>query len=416
MANEEIPDDLGEMSWSEIQSVVADVKHQLDNSSDGATHQVLRERLVEAREALAEIESRWEDDPEDTHEHGNNAEATMPTPTPDEAAPGSDDSIDELLAELLVDDASDETSEHDPEIIEAAIITARGKRRTRPPGTAIPNATDRQHAVASSGEGPGRPVADPAPTQRFTTASWVIGAFALTALAGTAGILLIGSRDAPDDEPVEVATAPAGDLEEFREVLAILDAGGLDVEWEGAVLQISGTVASSEQLDVVLDTAAVMVDYEDLDTSGVTVDEPLVVVAGDSASVSDSASRPVSPRDSLGPKLQKDLDRLLRTTPIMFEPGESELGELDRRILNAAVVLILSAPQADIVITGHADDATAGPADNDLATARATAVRDYLIARGVDPEVLSSRGQATLDPNQAPGVIELTVDPETSNP
>jgi len=397
MANEEIPEDLDEMSWSEIQRVVANVKHQLDNSSDGATDQLLQERLVEAREALAEIESRRNESGDESSDEGS-----------DGAEPGSEESIDELLAELLIDDGNAETPEPDPEVVEAAIITARGKPRARPSQAATANTIDHQLTAAPRPNGLDQPVVDDAPLRQIPTAWWVAGAFVLTALAGTIGLLLIGSQDGPDDDRVESAITPTDELEEFREVLDVLDAGGLDVDREGSVLRISGTVASADQLEVVRDTAAVMVDYEELDTSGLTVDEPLVVVAGDSA----SAPQP----DRLEPKLHQDLGRLLGSTPIMFEPGESELGELDRRILNAAVVLILSAPEADIVIIGHADDVGAGEANADLAAARATAVRDYLIVRGVDPELLSSRGQATLDPDGTPGAIELVVDPETSDP
>ncbi len=453
MANEEIPDDLGEMSWSEIQSVVAKVKYQLDNSRDQATDQLLHERLVEARAALAEIESRWEEDGEadapvpgepvtpsggpapDTAEiapNGTNGAAPVgrpatagPAPSSEDAELGSADSIDELLAELLVDDATEqaapdadaagpegeaqgpdlvtEAEEPDPEVIEAAIITARGKPRSRPSPAAAPPAIGGPQPGAHRLHGPEQPAAPAAPARQITTAWWVVGAFVLTALAGTLGFILIGSGDGSDDGGVLSAAAPTNELEEFRQVLDVLDAGGLDVEWEGSVLRISGTVASTDQLEVVRDTAAVMVDYEELDTSGVTVDEPVVVVAGESATATET--------DRLQPKLQQDLGRLLQTTPIMFGTGESELGELDRRILNAAVVLILSAPEARITIIGHPDGANVGADGGALATARATAVRDYLIVRGVDPEVLSSEGQATLAPDGAPGVIELVVDP-----
>ncbi len=402
--NEEIPEDLDEMSWSEIQSVVAKVKHQLDNSSDEARHQLLQRRLIEAREALAEIESRWNEDDDDSG-GGDAPDPAVAASAPEEADPGPDDDIDDLLAELLVDDDEATTSLPDPEIVEAATTTARGKPRARPVDAAAAHLTDHQRATAHRHDGTDQPAASAAPTRRFTTASLALGAFVLTAVAGTAGVLLIASPEASDDDEVAGLAGPTGELEEFREVLAILDAGRLEVGWEGSVLQISGTVASAEQLEVVRDTAAVMVDYAELDISGVIVDEPLVLA---SESVTASPAEP----DRLTPKLQLDLDRLLRTTPIMFEPGESELGELDRRILNAAVALILSAPEVGIMVVGHPDEQGTGQTGADLATTRAAAVRDYLIARGVDPEILDVRGQATVDQDGSPGAIELIVTAE----
>ncbi len=71
-------DDLGRMSWSEIYSLTAEIRDELSRADDAVVRGALKDRLVEARAAIAEIESRW---PEDGHDPPGTGTVTEPATT-----------------------------------------------------------------------------------------------------------------------------------------------------------------------------------------------------------------------------------------------------------------------------------------------------------------------------------------------
>lgn len=421
--------DLGEMSWSELQGASAEIRGQLNRADDPATREVLGERLAEAREAIALIESRWRQSGENGDgppEDGRAADVATSPPEGQERDGRRSSSVDELLDELLPRGEEIEPSSPDPEIIEKATTTARRRIFDTATGTGhrladrAPNIghQPRIEQVASKRH---QPISDFTrgvehqrnaqtwPALRSSTALRVAGALALAALVGIAGILLQASRE----QPAEVAATAGGsvdsahELEELQEILTIIGLDDLALELDGSLVRISGTVESADQLEMVRDAAVALADYAELDTSGVVIGQP-------SIGVSESTS-PVG-TDRPEPTLQRDLDRLLTLTPIMFDPGRSELGEIDRQILNAVAAVIMSAPKAEVTIIGHADDDGAGNGNVDLATTRAETVHDYLAFHGVREDLLTAEGSAGATPSEIPGSIELDVTLEEANP
>lgn len=70
---------------------------------------------------------------------------------------------------------------------------------------------------------------------------------------------------------------------------------------------------------------------------------------------------------------------------VFFGPASAELGSRARALLAAQADWLLRRPDVEVIVEGHADDAAAGADDEQIAAARAAAVRDRLVAEGVEP-------------------------------
>ncbi len=83
---------------------------------------------------------------------------------------------------------------------------------------------------------------------------------------------------------------------------------------------------------------------------------------------------------------------------VFFGPGSFDLGSRARAVLNAQAAWMLARPEVSVVIEGHADDAAVGGDNERIAAARATAVRDRLIAEGIAPSRLQILARGASDP------------------
>jgi outer membrane protein OmpA-like peptidoglycan-associated protein len=97
------------------------------------------------------------------------------------------------------------------------------------------------------------------------------------------------------------------------------------------------------------------------------------------------------------PRLQDEL-RNGSGDRIFFGPGSAALGNRALAVLAAQATWLLARPGVEATIEGHADDAQAGSDDEQLAAARAAAVRDRLVAEGVGPERLQLSARGARDP------------------
>lgn len=436
--------DLGDREWSQANVRVAQLRAELARVEDPAARSALDAKLKATKETIARIEARWRDDADGS----DGAEPASPGGSASDPA-GESSEIDDLLAELLADDADTEPK-HDhteaeplsspdvevevdvavevevevdepidvslprPEVLEEAITTARSR---------IFDAAGRRHSrslveVAATGRSGGSVEADDAghrdasgrwaerspgvssdkedePTNQPGTALKAAVAFALAVVVGTALVAWWSSRGADEgiEAPVDVpALGAAQDADELEAILNIFGFGELEVVRDGSVLRISGTVADVDELRVVRETARALDGDVEVDTNGIQLAQ---LPSGVSESSSSGAERVES-------TLQRDLDRLLATTPVTFAPGGRVLGELDRRILNAVAALIRATPTANVTVVGLADDV-------DLAAARAKAAHAYLADQGVGEELLTAEPGAAPTGSEGPGVIRLVV-------
>ncbi len=83
---------------------------------------------------------------------------------------------------------------------------------------------------------------------------------------------------------------------------------------------------------------------------------------------------------------------------VQFETGESIVNNESARLLDAATGVALLCERHDIEIEGHTDTQGSDEFNLDLSQRRASAVRDYLMAYGVDPEALTARGYGASRP------------------
>jgi outer membrane protein OmpA-like peptidoglycan-associated protein len=104
-----------------------------------------------------------------------------------------------------------------------------------------------------------------------------------------------------------------------------------------------------------------------------------------SASADDGPNE-LSHNAAAGPESGSDADRFLIEAGdrVFFSAGSAELGGRARTVLSAQAKWLATRPEWNVSVEGHADDPPLSQADmEELSEARATAVRERLIAEGV---------------------------------
>jgi outer membrane protein OmpA-like peptidoglycan-associated protein len=84
--------------------------------------------------------------------------------------------------------------------------------------------------------------------------------------------------------------------------------------------------------------------------------------------------------------------------PVLFAAGSADLSDDARRALDDIAGQLRSQPDLSLEIGGHADDAGSQSRNLELSQRRAGAVRDYLVARGVDASRLRAEGYGPFSP------------------
>lgn len=90
------------------------------------------------------------------------------------------------------------------------------------------------------------------------------------------------------------------------------------------------------------------------------------------------------------PEVMKQLNEYART--ILFDTGKASFKKESMEVLAAMTAIFKEYPQADFSINGHTDSVGSKSTNQLLSERRANAVRDYLIANGIDAERLSAAG------------------------
>jgi outer membrane protein OmpA-like peptidoglycan-associated protein len=84
---------------------------------------------------------------------------------------------------------------------------------------------------------------------------------------------------------------------------------------------------------------------------------------------------------------------------INFSTGSAEITDEFARVLDGAAKLINEHPEIQLLeVQGHTDNTGTDAINNPLSQARADAVRNYLISRGVDPNRLVAKGYGSSKP------------------
>ncbi len=111
--------------------------------------------------------------------------------------------------------------------------------------------------------------------------------------------------------------------------------------------------------------------------------------------------------DSVTTELEASLSELFALDPIEFDSGQTAIRASEEAILDQAADVLAANPTGAVEVQGHTDN-EGDPAYNlGLSQRRADAVRDYLIAQGVDPERVTAVGYGPDEPiadnSTAPG-------------
>lgn len=100
--------------------------------------------------------------------------------------------------------------------------------------------------------------------------------------------------------------------------------------------------------------------------------------ATSSTATSSTAEEQLSPAE----QLKRDLAKV--GTIVLFDFDSSELSSHAQRTLDRQAAFLQARPQARIIIGGHADERGTREYNLALGERRASAARDYLVAKGVD--------------------------------
>ncbi|MEL6665803.1 MAG: OmpA family protein [Pseudomonadota bacterium] len=111
---------------------------------------------------------------------------------------------------------------------------------------------------------------------------------------------------------------------------------------------------------------------------------------------------------------------LMAAQRVSFISGESVIENESARLLDAVTGVTLLCDRFSVEIAGYVPMSTAPELAMDLSQRRASAVKDYLMAYGANPEQLNARGYGLPDQDneeaspRSDGAIEFIVRPETN--
>ncbi len=116
---------------------------------------------------------------------------------------------------------------------------------------------------------------------------------------------------------------------------------------------------------------------------------PTTLAAGQGAGTDTSRSTAAA--------MQAELDRVLAATPLIFETGQSTVTDLHKRILNNVSLILKAYPGSSVKVVGHTDSTGASETNLAVSTARAAAVKAYLVEQGVAPDALVTEAMGASD-------------------
>lgn len=270
-------------------------------------------------------------------------------------------------------------------------------------------------SLPAMAQDPARPLLTGA--QQIPTRVLVVGGalFALLGLAWLVAILPFGDSSGPDGSSNltadTVVAGPSATDDRLDEIMAVLRELGLVdvvVEERDSVLHLQGTVASDAERQAALGATRALAGERSLDDSELTVlapaPEEAPVVAGP------ATGRPEA--------FQTEINRVVASTPIIFDSGDTKLSELHVRILNTVASIMSAYPDLPVTIVGFTDDSGSDEGNRQLSLTRAESVRAYLVSQGVSEARLGiePRGEDTSSGSRALANLERRVEFEVVVP
>jgi basic membrane protein A len=262
--------------------------------------------------------------------------------------------------------------------------------------------------------GPGFRGVGPMPTQSTASTGGRVNrslvAFGVTAVIGLVAAFFafqFFGGDGGETTPDEVAAGGALDedvqglIDQIMSVLAGMGLNGVVATEQDGVIHLAGMVATEAERTAAIGAVQALAGDRTVDASQLTVAN--TEVAGPSAEPAEGTREAA---------LQAELNRVLASTPIIFDLGQTELTELHIRILNNVATILLAYPEAVVKVVGYTDDQGTEEANRAVSLARAENVKNYLVSQGVADGALQTeaRGEDTATGSQAIGVLERRVE------
>ena len=117
------------------------------------------------------------------------------------------------------------------------------------------------------------------------------------------------------------------------------------------------------------------------------------------AEIDNSLTASQAAMDNLGQNPDpQDVARALSLQVVNFEVDKAVIPDANKALLNRAVKLMEQVPDMKLMIIGHTDKTADAAYNMKLSEERAQSMKDYLVAQGVDPTKLMTKGMGETDP------------------
>jgi len=104
------------------------------------------------------------------------------------------------------------------------------------------------------------------------------------------------------------------------------------------------------------------------------------------------------PAEVLGNACQQQLDEVLIQDMIHFETGKADISKDSLLLLDRLAQVLRGCADMEVVIVGHTDNVGDLVSNQQLSEARANAVKQALVERGLNPDVIIARGEGETQP------------------
>lgn len=247
-----------------------------------------------------------------------------------------------------------------------------------------------------------------------------IAGVALLAVFGALALSWLAFNRASNTTSTDIATSSSPGQQnettmQIQQTMQSLGLGSVVVEQRDNTIFLTGTVATEEERRSATSVASSLVgdlslDASELAVAGSVSPSPDTIDPGVTA---DTAADVTALEDH---PLGKELNRIVATRPIIFDTAQSALTPNHLDIIQSAAQKILEYPGVPVTIVGWSDGDGTAESNEKISLARANAVREALIASGVDESQLSvdARGEDGASNSKALGALERRVEFEVA--
>lgn len=257
------------------------------------------------------------------------------------------------------------------------------------------------------------------PGKRGIGAMGLVGLGVLGALlmlgVGAAGYAIFGSSDDGSGDAALSSEASDGSsgttVEDIQRLLQGIGYQDVTVEEQDGTIFLSGAVETQADNAAVVTASASLAGGLPINTDGLLINPDDLTVGSTTQPTTDPGPQTVTGADPLQ-RLQTSLNRTMAATPVIFEPGTSSIASWHVDTLDTVAATLLANPGIAVTVVGYTDGSGTASQNQELSEARTSAVRDYLIAKGLEPGLIQTdaRGESEASGLRDVGYLERRVE------